>query len=617
MQYKKKEDWIPADGLTLEDNALLTVKSENNTLVVAGPGAGKTELLAQRACYLLETNTCKFPRKILAISFKRDAAYNLKERVKIRCGENLSHRFDSITFDAFAKNLLDHFYKGLPVGYQIQKNYNVLLKEYLLIDEYKSKNEVFVNNTNKDTIHEIHNGKLPVELTDYTAELRKAVWDSMLLSSPSHLTFKMIMRLAELLVSCNPYVKRYLQQTYSHIFLDEFQDTTTMQYEFLRNCFEGSDCVYTAVGDDKQRIMLWAGAKSDVFSDYVEYYSAHTYCLQRNFRSAPKLVALQNYLIEHLLDKKDLVIASEKWDEDAGEALIWAYKDQGHEKKHLFLKVKEWIEKDGLNPRDICILVKQQLDYYGKDIIEYFNDNGINARNENDFQDLLTEPVVGFIINTLYHVCEKKMDVEKEEALNFLISLNSYIEDDQILKLERKFYKYIEKLRNEFTKDDPQDYTQTVQSIIEFADRNRIIASFSNYRNPKYLTECLSAIIALINSHIANKKSLKEALDLTVGKDSIPVMTIHKSKGLEYHTVVFVGLEDDAFWSFEKQSDEDKCAFFVALSRAKERVVFTYSQVRELRWGARRQDYKKIKVIFDQLISSGIVHTEVIPVLEE
>ena len=86
-----------------------------------------------------------------------------------------------------------------------------------MIDEYKSKNEVFVNNTNKDTIYEIHNGKLPVELTDYTAELRKAVWDSMLLSSPSHLTFKMIMRLAELLVSCNPYVKRYLQQTYSYI----------------------------------------------------------------------------------------------------------------------------------------------------------------------------------------------------------------------------------------------------------------------------------------------------------------------------------------------------------------------------------------------------------------
>jgi DNA helicase II / ATP-dependent DNA helicase PcrA len=51
-------------------------------------------------------------------------------------------------------------------------------------------------------------------------------------------------------------------------------------------------------------------------------------------------------------------------------------------------------------------------------------------------------------------------------------------------------------------------------------------------------------------------------------------MTIHKSKGLEYHTIIFIGLEDGAFWTFQRQPDEDKCAFFVALSRAKERVIF-------------------------------------------
>ena len=78
-----KEMWIPVDGMILEENALEVVKSNNNMLVIAGPGAGKSELLAQRACYLLQTDECKEPRRILAVSFKKDAAVNIKDRFKI------------------------------------------------------------------------------------------------------------------------------------------------------------------------------------------------------------------------------------------------------------------------------------------------------------------------------------------------------------------------------------------------------------------------------------------------------------------------------------------------------------------------------------------------------
>jgi superfamily I DNA/RNA helicase len=77
-------------------------------------------------------------------------------------------------------------------------------------------------------------------------------------------------------------------------------------------------------------------------------------------------------------------------------------------------------------------------------------------------------------------------------------------------------------------------------------------------------------------------------------------MTIHKSKGLEYHTVIFMGLEDGAFWSYDKQPDEDKCAFFVALSRAKERVAFTFSRNRN----GRAQSLTKIEELFKSLEDS-------------
>jgi len=104
------------------------VISDKNTYVVAGPGAGKTELLAQRASYLLETNRCRYPRKILAISFKKDAAKNLAARVEKRCGKELGRRFVSLTYDAFAKGLLDRFYRALPKIYQLScPTYDVII----------------------------------------------------------------------------------------------------------------------------------------------------------------------------------------------------------------------------------------------------------------------------------------------------------------------------------------------------------------------------------------------------------------------------------------------------------------------------------------------------------
>jgi len=99
--------WRPADGLTLETNALRAVKELSSSLALtAGPGAGKTEMLAQRADFLLRTGTCRYPKRILAISFKVDASKNLKERVQCRCGLELASRFDSYTFHAFSKRII-------------------------------------------------------------------------------------------------------------------------------------------------------------------------------------------------------------------------------------------------------------------------------------------------------------------------------------------------------------------------------------------------------------------------------------------------------------------------------------------------------------------------------
>jgi superfamily I DNA/RNA helicase len=145
MKRIDKEIWEPSDGIILEKSAKQSITSQNNILVIAGPGAGKTELLAQKATYLLQTNLCKDPQKILAISFKTDAAQNLKERVERRCGQDAKSRFSSMTYDAFFKRILDHFLYALPE--ELRPNTDYLINDLKIIDQAFIHQDVFLDGT--------------------------------------------------------------------------------------------------------------------------------------------------------------------------------------------------------------------------------------------------------------------------------------------------------------------------------------------------------------------------------------------------------------------------------------------------------------------------------------
>ncbi|EPU0257214.1 UvrD-helicase domain-containing protein [Pseudomonas aeruginosa] len=128
----KPERWVPSPGIRLERNAWEAIRErEESVVLTAGPGAGKTEVLAQRADFLLRTNSCRYPKRILAVSFKTDASRNLKQRVQLRCGWDYSSRFDSVTFHGFAKRIIDRFHpilvdEALSQDYEIGPQYTCL-----------------------------------------------------------------------------------------------------------------------------------------------------------------------------------------------------------------------------------------------------------------------------------------------------------------------------------------------------------------------------------------------------------------------------------------------------------------------------------------------------------
>ncbi|MBU3183245.1 UvrD-helicase domain-containing protein [Clostridium estertheticum] len=583
----QEEFWQPVDGMVLEENAIASVREVDNVLVVAGPGAGKTELLAQKACYLLQTNKCPAPKKILAISFKNDAADNLQKRVEKRCGKELSRRFVSKTYDAFAKGIFDRFRNGLPEEYLPDSDYGIVQKNDPNIKQ-AFKQCGYIGNTDMIMNKILGALELPFNSSNNYESVWKLVIKGNCLDVEPTVNFQMISRLAEYIFRINPYILKALQMTYSHVFLDEFQDTTEIQYELVKTCFKDSDINLTAVGDVKQRIMVWAGALQTVFDDYKRDFHGVEKELLMNHRSAPQLVAIQQMMYASLADTPKEIECSPKWKEDDGEVYLYKFSDYTVEA----VTIAEDIVKrnnSGVELKDMCILTKQTPQIYAETIMDELKERGIMARIEADYQDLLKEPIILLLLHSIYLVTHEKCPDSWEVVNDFIFEIiqSTAINNEQVFEnVQKESYKLMRSHREDLNRcEDSSIFSDVVHSILKFYDVATIKTVYPKYVQGTYFEELLDKFITIVwNEYESAESNWKLALENFQGLHSIPIMTIHKSKGLEFDTVYFVGLEDGAFWNFKKQPLEDRCAFFVALSRAKRAIVFTFSEMRNLRY---------------------------------
>lgn len=636
MALKSTPDkWKPAGITSLEPAADEAVRSDASTVVIAGPGAGKTELLAQRACYLLETATCPAPHRILAISFKRDAAKNLRDRVAKRCGAELSRRFDSFTFDAFAKSLLDRFYRGLPASYKLKSEYEIRFdidRSNVLRDRLSRLAEVDADLVNgimqtgaETNFYKRHiiGGPLPRLPGNGSREgkLALAFWGDALrpLQSPPALNFPMIGRLAELLLRHNPRLIATLRYTYMFAFLDEFQDTTDIQYDLTTTAFKGSNSVLTAVGDPKQRIMVWAGALDGIFQRFEEDFGATPLQLVMNYRSAPRLVAIQRHLIAALdpdAPEPQPFHTDVNGEKGEGECNVFVYPDIDTEAQHVAELTVDTLKEQDLVPRDICILTRTWNDRYSALIIDKLAEHGVKARVEKTLQDLLAEPVT-LLQLALLRLALSERDAEAwGEIMDVLAETQSGAADDsRVRSSELKLASFCSELRKRLSAGDFTRPTveQILSETIEFFGEERLKTEYPQYGQGTLLSDLQKQLADEFVSRLERKQDWSTAVEDIEGKDSVPIMTVHKSKGLEYHTVIFVGLEDSALWGFAKAPEEEKCGFFVAFSRAITRVVFTFCRTRPRSVGGypEKQTAKTIGVLYKLLQAAGVTVTEV------
>jgi len=623
-------DWQPCGIKGLEENALKAVRSMGDTLVDAGPGAGKTELLAQRACYLLQTGICPTPKRILAISFKRDAARNLRERVKERCSPTLSHRFDSLTFDSFSKSLLDRFRRALPPAFAVQFNYQIDFKLGPRSGGQWVRENMTPTTLTADQLAAVGGDRMYKRYfagRPLSCEKERAVnveemaaaelWKYLLRTcNPAVLNFNMIGRLAELILQTNPLVLFALRSTYTHVFLDEFQDTSGIHYDLTRTAFMGSTAVLTAVGDNKQRVNKWAGALDGVFDSFKVDFCANGVPLLMNYRSSPRLIQVQSVFAKAIDPQTQDATWPKEHDTLDGECRALEFEDYHDEASHIAELIHGWITKQSIPPREVCILCRQLPAVYAQELQERLAEKGIASRPENELQDLVSEPVTTAILNILRLLCHPKAPQAWQDTIDLICALNADSEEQERQR-DGQLKTLLSTLKSYATGNlDAKAVKALVDSTIEFFGSDELRAFFPQYSQGTFFDETIDAIVNELVERTAST-SLGDAIDDLEGAFAIPIMTMHKSKGLEYHTVIFIGLEDNALWGYEREPKDETCGFFVALSRAKQRAVFTFSGSRPDKKGnVQRQSRSSIKKLY-QLLSTASVQVEKVKVERE
>lgn len=532
----------------------------------------------------------------------------MKDRVKKRYGAEYASRFTSLTYSAFEKRILDQFRNVLPEEIRPLKDY--LIEEMEVIKEVLDRNGLNTTGMRMNRIKEIAE-RITLKESIALNERDSTIKNDLLKGTQSNkpvLFYRQITKLATQIIATNEYVCKALQMTYEFVFLDEFQDTTSAQYSLLKTCFLDSSCKLTAVGDNKQAIMRWAGAKPNIFPDYIRDFNSKEYQLLMNHRSVPKLVKFQKEVDSILNNGMNIVYTNDYPESQEGEITLFEFENESLEAESIADDIKSKIQ-GGIRPSEICILAKQKIDDYSSKLIAILSSKGIKARIENEYQELLKDPTCNLLLDLISCSQGKRDPLIWENISHFYGNINGIDEFTDELSLA-KSYKEIDNVISDIASlisnfiPDKDSMLNLIEYIIEKIGDERVISNFSIYNGKSDLTTIVKNFSKLLYIEYSQSPGLWiEIVSNFKGENSIPIMTIHKSKGLEYEAVYFLGLEDSAFWNFNNQPEEDKSAFFVALSRAKSHLIFTYCKLRN----NRAQNNRNINEIYSLLTQSNLV----------
>ena len=586
-----------------------------SALILAGAGSGKTRVLTTRIAYLISTGAVS-PHSIMAVTFTNKAAKEMLTRLSAMLPINTRGLWIG-TFHGLCNRMLRAHYReaNLPQTFQILDSGDQLsaikrLMKAMNVDDEKyppREMQNFISGSKEQ-------GLRANEVEAYDPYTRRKV--EVFAEYDAQCQREGVVDFSELLLRCyellsrNAALREHYQERFQHILVDEFQDTNKLQYQWLK-LLAGKHSALFAVGDDDQSIYAFRGANVGNMQELTrDFHVESVIKLEQNYRSHGNILEAANALISRNRNR----LGKNLWtSENGGEPLRVYEAPTDVEEAGFIVSEIQQLKSEGVNLKEIALLYRSNaqsrvlehalvsagLSYRVYGGLRFFERQEIkhalaylrlmeNTDDDNALLRIINFPTRGIGARSI-------------EQLQEAAKMNSTTLWDAAARAGGKvsaFVALIESLRSS-TRELP--LPEILDHVLEHSG---LIAYYQNETGAKKreAEERLENLNELINAaslfvHENEDDSLTSFLahaSLEAGEhqageqdDALHLMTVHASKGLEFHTVFITGLEEGLFPHQNSQRedgglDEERRLMYVAITRARRRLYLSFAQSRML-----------------------------------
>ena len=603
-----------------------------NTLILAGAGSGKTRVLVHRIAWLMHAYEVS-PFSIMAVTFTNKAAKEMQARIEQLVGVPPQGMWVG-TFHGLAHRLLRSHWRdaGLKENFQIMDSDDQLrlVKRIMReqnIDEtrWPPKQVCWFINAQKDEGRRA--AHVPDSHDPFSKGMRELYYTyEEACERNGSLDFgELLLRAHELLLG-NPALLRHYQERFVHVLVDEFQDTNSIQYAWLR-ILVGDKGSITAVGDDDQSIYGWRGAKIENIQNFTKHFNeVQTIRLEQNYRSTGHILKAANGLIKNNDDR----LGKELWTESPeGEKIsLYAGFNEQDEARFILSIIKKWRD-DGTSLRDMAILyrsnaqsrvleeclVREQMAYriYGghrfydrleiKNALAYAR-LAIDANDDGAMERVINVPPRGIGERSIGTIRELARDQGCSMWQAAAEIVRQKLLPARATNAIEAFLGLVDGMSSCVQSNDlglGEIFEQLIQEagLIAFHEKEKGEKGEARVENLKELVSAASGFSwtqaeAEEQEYSSPMMAFLDQAVLDAGEaqadeyqDAIQLMTLHSAKGLEFPLVFLTGVEENLFpsrMSFEEPGrlEEERRLCYVGITRAMEKLYITYAESRRL-----------------------------------
>ncbi len=594
-------------------------------LVLAGAGSGKTRVLTHRVAWLVGVEGIS-PHAILAVTFTNKAAAEMRSRIERMLQAPLGGLWIG-TFHGLSHRLLRFHWReaDLLQGFQIldsddqHRLIRRVLKSLSLDEAYWPPRQAqwFIN-------HHKEEGRRPAQLGEPAdpqnrehLRIYKAYEETCRRSGLVDFA-ELLLRAYELLRD-NERLRAHYQQRFRHVLVDEFQDTNGIQYAWLKEFAGGHDNLFV-VGDDDQSIYGWRGAKvENILRFETDHPGTRVVRLEQNYRSTGNILKAANSIIDHNSGRLGKKLWTSGGDGDLIQ-LYTAYNDL-EEARFVIARIQEWCQHGGRRSEIAVLyrsnaqsrvfeetLINAAIPYtvYGglrfferaeiKDALAYLR-LVASRHDDTSFERVANVPTRGIGLKTLETLRESAKTANESlwEAAQRAVATNALTARAGLAL--KAFLDLIDRLAEEaasLTLGEQVEHMLARSTLLEHYKKEKGERGEARVEN---LEELVTAVRNYVPDEIDGLDPLASflahaALEAGEGEaeaweDSVQLMSLHAAKGLEFPVVFLTGLEEGLFphqRSLEETGrlEEERRLCYVGMTRAKQRLVLTFAEVRRL-----------------------------------